>query len=91
MQENALPIELAHKEQFFLILRKKRFEGEFLAGEPIYGKGQVFSVGGDVEVGLIFLYQRHKQVKGKSSGVGVGLMFVFFSLPDFKLFLGKSR
>jgi hypothetical protein len=91
VQENALPLELTHKEQFLTVFRKKGFEGEFLAREPIYGKRQALFGGEDDKVGFIFLYQGQKQVKGKSGRVGLRLMFVLFSLPDFKFFLGKSR
>ncbi len=91
VQENAFPLELAHEEQLPAIFRDKGRKGEFFAGEPVYGKRQPLFRGEDYEVGFIFLYQGKKQINSKLDGVNEGLIFVLFSLPDFKLFLSKSR
>jgi hypothetical protein len=55
MQKDAFPLELAHEKQFFVVFREKRFEGEFFAGEPVYGEVQPFIGGKNGKVGFIFL------------------------------------
>jgi hypothetical protein len=91
VQKNAFPLELTHEEQFLAVFRDKGLEGEFFAGEPVYGKRQPLFRREDYEVGFIFLYQGKKQINSKLGGVSERLIFVLFSLPDFKLFLRKSR
>uniref|UniRef100_A0A7C3Z7E5 Uncharacterized protein n=1 Tax=Desulfobacca acetoxidans TaxID=60893 RepID=A0A7C3Z7E5_9BACT len=91
MEEDGFPLELAHKQHFPAIFGDKCFERKFFARKPIYSKMQTLVGGKDGEAGLILLNQGEQQVKSKRSGPGIGLVFVFFSFPDFKLLLKKSR
>jgi len=90
MQEDVFPLEFAHEQQFPAIFRDKGLEGKLFVGEPLYGKSRALLCGENVEVSLFFLSEREEQINGELSLVGLGLVWVFFPFPDFKLFLKQS-
>jgi len=90
VQEDVFPLKFAHGKQFLAIFRDKGLEGKFFVGEPLYGKSRALLCGENVEVSLFFLSEREEQINGELSLVGLGLVWVFFPFPDFKLFLKQS-